>query len=117
MTISGKLEKNWGNIKINKIETQESDVIQVCENIKVKANISLPGLSPEDVFVEIYSGLVNFEGNLEDEHVFPMQLEKKQGCRGLPAGPPRGVSPGPLLRARPGDAPRRSPSDRSYRAR
>lgn len=56
--------QQWHNIKIESVDVSEKDLIQVNETINVKARIHLAELSPDNVQVELYTGLVNATGDI-----------------------------------------------------
>jgi starch phosphorylase len=72
------LTKEWHNISIKSVEvsTDASDVsdIKVSQPISVKAEIYLAGLKPDDVEVELYQGIVEESGEVEEGKSYPMAL-------------------------------------------
>lgn len=59
-----KLSNSWYGIKIVDIQISESPDIKVNQNVAVKAQIDLAGLSPSDVQIQLYKGAVNADGQI-----------------------------------------------------
>ncbi|MCL1475624.1 alpha-glucan family phosphorylase [Argonema antarcticum] len=59
-----KIFDQWYNIKIENIDVSEGTQILVNQTISVKARIDLALLTPDDLQVELYTGLVNANGDI-----------------------------------------------------
>ncbi len=73
-----KIEKNWQNIKIISINSDIED-IKIGDNIEVAVTIDAPGLSYEDLLVEIYFGYDHVENDLSDISTVKMNYKEKIG--------------------------------------
>lgn len=71
-----KIIKNWQNIKIISVQSNIGD-IKIGENINVTVTIDAPGLSNEDLLVEIYFGYDRVEKELSDISTIPMVFTEK----------------------------------------
>ena len=76
------LVDHWNHIKIEEIDISEPAEIQVNENIVVKARLNLATLTPDDVQVELYQGIVDASGEIVNgiPIVMDSQREDQQGC-------------------------------------
>jgi starch phosphorylase len=70
-----KLYTNWGGIKINSVQTRDSVEQKVGNVFEVEANINLGQLSPDDVSVEIYNGMLDADGNISSGQALPMMYK------------------------------------------
>ncbi len=73
-----KITKNWQNIKIVSVQSNISD-IRLGESINVSATIDAPGLSGDDLLVEIYFGYDHVEKELSDISSEKMTFKEKNG--------------------------------------
>jgi glycogen phosphorylase len=75
-----KIRKNWVDVKIKKVETDETGPFEVGVTIAVRAVVSLGNLLPEDVAVELYTGMVDAKDSLIDAKPIQMSYncEKKK---------------------------------------
>lgn len=71
-----KIIKNWQNIKIISVQSNIGD-IKIGENINVTVTIDAPGLSNEDLLVEIYFGYDRVEKELSDISTVQMVFKEK----------------------------------------
>lgn len=74
-----KIVKNWQNIKIISVQSNIGD-IKIGENINVSVAIDAPGLSNEDLLVEIYFGYDHVEKELSDISTIPMVFKEKNNA-------------------------------------
>ena len=76
------LVEQWNHIKIEEIDISEPAEIQVNENIVVKARLNLATLTPDDVQVELYQGIVDASGEIVNgvPIVMNSQGQDQQGC-------------------------------------
>jgi len=72
---------NWGQIRVEKIQSDLPDEIKVGDTVKAQAQVYLGALTPEDVCVELFIGLVDPNGEIVKGHAVTMQVVKelKQG--------------------------------------
>jgi len=59
-----KMFDQWYNIKIENVDVSEGEQVQVNETVHVKAQINLAGISADHVKVELYTGLLNANGDI-----------------------------------------------------
>ncbi len=62
----------WEGVQIREIESPDAMERRVGEKVPVRALVSLGGLAPEDVTVQLYHGDVDLEGSLTDAVALPM---------------------------------------------
>jgi glycogen phosphorylase len=62
---SEKLNRNWGAIRIEELGSTSASILSVGDTISIKALVHLAGLSPDDVAVELYSGRLSSQGEIE----------------------------------------------------
>lgn len=74
-----KIRKNWGDIKIKKVESGETGPFEVGNTIAVRTAVNLGNLLPEDVAVELYTGMVDSDGSLIDTEPIPMKFIQNKG--------------------------------------
>ncbi|MBN2002456.1 MAG: alpha-glucan family phosphorylase [Anaerolineae bacterium] len=59
-----RIYANWEQIRIDRVESELPTEIKVGDPVTVQAQVYLGALTPEDVSVELYTGLVNPEGDI-----------------------------------------------------
>ncbi|XWK87007.1 MAG: alpha-glucan family phosphorylase [Phormidium sp.] len=59
-----KMFDQWYNMKIESVDVPEGEQIQINQTIHVKARINLAGISSDHVRVELYTGLLNANGDI-----------------------------------------------------
>ncbi len=64
--------KAWSQIKVEAIETSSTDRLMVGDRLTVKSRVQLAGLSPDDVDVQIYHGVVDALDTIQQPHLTPM---------------------------------------------
>ena len=74
-----KIRKNWADVKIKSVVSGEAGPFEVGGAIAVKAVVKLGNLIPEDVAVELYTGMVDSHGSLVDAEPIKMNYTKKKG--------------------------------------
>ena len=67
-----KVAGEWGNIKVVKVEADTQKEFPVGTELPVKALVALGSLTPQDVRVEIFYGLVDSNQNLYNSRVMVM---------------------------------------------
>ncbi|HTZ53172.1 MAG TPA: alpha-glucan phosphorylase, partial [Spirochaetia bacterium] len=60
-----RLRHAWDSIRIEQVESPSDRILSVGDTISVKARISLAGLAPEDLGVELYYGPLSSQGDIE----------------------------------------------------
>jgi starch phosphorylase len=71
-----KVETEWPRLSVESIGEGVSE-IRLGEEVLVSAKVTLNSLSPEEVEVQVLTGLVDSEGNLKDPIVIPMRLSER----------------------------------------
>jgi starch phosphorylase len=67
------LRAKWQGVKVVGVHTSGNGHYRVGENMTVEALVDLPELDPKDVSVQLYAGVVNASGEIENPRVLPMQ--------------------------------------------
>ncbi len=70
-----KVIKNWEKININQVEANTGDEIKVGNTFPVKAQLDIDGLSPQELSVQVYYGLLDNKGNIQEGSIIQMELE------------------------------------------
>lgn len=66
------LGQNWAHVKIEAVEAHGLDPMHVGGKLEVKARVQLGALSPEDVQVQLFHGLVDNLGEIPSPHTVLM---------------------------------------------
>jgi len=74
-----RLRDRWGNIRIVGVHASGNGHYKVGQTIQVETLIDLPDLSPQDVRVELYAGMLNSSGQLENARPLPMEHAREMG--------------------------------------
>ncbi len=72
-----KVFANWEKIKIDDIKIEGEVNYQINEKMKISCNLYLDTLMPEDVKVEIYSGMIDSKGEICSPEIIEMEMKKK----------------------------------------
>jgi starch phosphorylase len=59
-----KMFDQWYNMKIESVDVSEGEQVQINQTVHVKARINLAGISSDHVRVELYTGLLNANGDI-----------------------------------------------------
>ncbi|MCI0377773.1 MAG: alpha-glucan family phosphorylase, partial [Gemmataceae bacterium] len=59
-----RLKKAWGQIRVEHVEANGADPMRVGAQLEVQARISLGNLSPDDVEVQLFHGVVDNQGEI-----------------------------------------------------
>ncbi len=68
-----RVRDQWSNIRIVSVTADSLDEIKVNSEIKAQAELSLGALTPDDVSVELYMGLVNADNEIVEARAIQMQ--------------------------------------------
>ncbi len=71
-TWKARILQHWPEIRIVSVRTDSLSQLQVGQSLNVAANIQLGALTPDDVKVEFYTGLVNPAGDIVAATTTPM---------------------------------------------
>ena len=74
-----KVETEWPRLSVESIDEGISG-IRLGEEVLVSAKVALNLLSPEEVEVQVLTGLVDSEGDLKDPIVIPMRLSERDAA-------------------------------------
>ncbi len=67
------LRENWPELKILDVTVDNHKTLKVGESVTVRASVDLGHLKPEDVSVELFYGVLNAEGEIENPKVALMK--------------------------------------------
>jgi glycogen phosphorylase len=67
-----RVRDRWSRVRIESVTAGSLDGIQVNSEIQAQAEVSLGALTPDDVSVELYVGLVNADNELVGARAIPM---------------------------------------------
>jgi starch phosphorylase len=63
----------WGNLDIRGVRSDEPDQVHVGDPIRVRAEVHLNGIRPQDVEVQIYAGRLDYEGKFAQRDTVNMR--------------------------------------------
>jgi starch phosphorylase len=61
-----KLKEGWSRIRVENVESSHTDNLQVGGQLRVQARVNLDGLSPEDVQVQLFHGIVDNQNDIPE---------------------------------------------------
>jgi starch phosphorylase len=67
-----RVRDQWSRVRIESVTADSLDGVQVNSEIRAQAEVSLGALTPGDVCVELYVGLVNADGEIVGARAIPM---------------------------------------------
>jgi starch phosphorylase len=67
-----RLAQGWGQIRIDGVESNNSDTLRVGGEMEVKARVNLGGLAPDDVEVQLFHGVVDSLGEIPNPRTIRM---------------------------------------------
>jgi starch phosphorylase len=73
-----KLRENWSNIAITNIQIDDKVVYQIDEDVRITADVRLGPMSPEEVSVEAYYGMLSAADELHEGTSSPMTFDPAQ---------------------------------------
>ncbi|MCG3159108.1 MAG: Glycogen phosphorylase [Acidobacteria bacterium] len=68
-----RVRDQWPKVRIESVTADSLDEVQVNGEIKAQAELSLGALTPDDVSVELYLGLVNADDEITEARAIPMR--------------------------------------------
>jgi starch phosphorylase len=71
-----KVTDAWPGVSVDRIEAEEVTERFVGESLPVRARVTLGGLAPEDVEVQLYHGAVDATGEIVDAEALPLAAEE-----------------------------------------
>jgi starch phosphorylase len=63
----------WSKVRVESVTADSLDEVRVNSEIKAQAEVSLGALTPDDVSVELYVGLVDADGEITGARAIPMR--------------------------------------------
>jgi len=72
-----KMYVNWDKIKIEQFNNLDNISIDAGNNIEVNCKVTLPDISVDNIFVEVYAGKITDNGTIENITIIPMELIDK----------------------------------------
>jgi starch phosphorylase len=77
-----KLAKEWGQLKVDQIDADGKDAMRVGAEFEVQARIQLGGLSPDDVEVQLFHGMIDNAGEIPKPSTIVMSADGDAGTAG-----------------------------------
>jgi len=74
-----QVRKHWPEIRVESVEADTPDELQVGDELQVRAWVHLGPLGPEDVAVELYQGLLDDKGQIPGGEVIAMNHVQSDG--------------------------------------
>jgi len=74
-----KVRKHWPEIRVENVEADTPDELQVGGELQVRARVHLGLLGPQDVAVELYQGLLDEKRQIPDGEVIAMSCVQSDG--------------------------------------
>jgi starch phosphorylase len=68
-----RVRANWARVRIEAVETKSLTEVRVGDEVRVRAQVHLGDLTPEDVAVELYLGRVDADGEIVDAETTSME--------------------------------------------
>ncbi|HEY7181010.1 MAG TPA: alpha-glucan phosphorylase, partial [Blastocatellia bacterium] len=68
-----RVRDQWPRVRVESVTADSVDGVQVNSEIKAQVEVSLGALTPDDVSVELYVGLVNADNEIVGARAIPMQ--------------------------------------------
>jgi starch phosphorylase len=73
------VRQNWDKVMVVRVESPDHDRTTVGKPITVSATVALGALSPEDVQVQLYVGLLDAQGEIRDAVAIPLSERRPAG--------------------------------------
>jgi starch phosphorylase len=67
-----RLAQNWQGVRVEAVEARGADPMTVGGQLEVRARVQLGGLSPDDVEVQLFHGVVDSFGDIPNPRTVPM---------------------------------------------
>jgi len=72
-----RVESSWPRVQVRAVPLSSAEV-ELGREVSIAAEVSLDALAPEDVSVQLVTGRVDVQGELQDRVLFPMDCEGRQ---------------------------------------
>lgn len=69
-----RVEQQWNGVRVENVAVTGDDQLQVGNNLEVRADIQLGGLSTDDINVELYHGQIDATGQIVDARPISMSV-------------------------------------------
>ncbi|MCR5146337.1 MAG: hypothetical protein K6B70_03190, partial [Clostridia bacterium] len=69
--------ERFNRIEITQENNANNETIDAGKTIKVSCSVKLPNINPDNVQVEVYYGLMNKSGYLDEARIIPMILKQE----------------------------------------
>jgi starch phosphorylase len=77
--VKEQLRQKWGGVRIAAVHPTDSANFKVGQTLQVKVLVDLPSLNPDDIAVELYTGVLNATGQIEHPQLLRMQYAGPMG--------------------------------------
>src|SRR5687768_6100383 len=67
------LRRKWANLKIVGVHTSGNGHFKVGDSMQVEALVDMPGVDPTDLTIQLYAGVINGRGEIEQPNAMTMQ--------------------------------------------
>ena len=74
-----RVRNEWPRVRIEEVLKDAGATLPVGTNMRVRARVHLAGLSPDDVVVELYMGLLDASGEIVQPSIEPMKSTAAAG--------------------------------------
>ena len=71
-----RLLKNWDVVEILSVDAPLQNITSIGETLKVEASVNIGKLKSEELFVQLYFGVVDNNGKLKNAEAIPMAVER-----------------------------------------
>jgi starch phosphorylase len=68
-----RVRDQWSRVRIESVTADSLDAVQVNSEIEAQAEVSLGAITPDDMSVELYVGLVNADNEIVGARAIPMR--------------------------------------------
>ena len=75
-TFMQKLQDNWADVAIFDVQGGQTNTLKVGDGFAVQCRVTLGDLEPDHVVVEVYSGTLNADGQIQEPGTMAMKLVK-----------------------------------------
>ena len=74
-----RLHAEWGSLKVEQVEAETTKPLSVREPLKIATTVNLGQLTPEEIRVQVYVGLMDNDGSITDGQATDLTHEKDLG--------------------------------------
>ncbi|MDY6843867.1 MAG: alpha-glucan family phosphorylase [Thermodesulfobacteriota bacterium] len=73
-----RINGSWSHVSLSTDELNLKKEIKSGETMPIATRVNLASLTPQDVSVEVFYGIIDSQGNVSNAQVAPMKMEKKE---------------------------------------